>query len=84
VVEREFHAGLIVQKGDPLGELLGVGDGRRQKDKAYLVGQHDDGFLPDDAALWAWWVSERVQHGWMGKGVRRVRLNGRGEKQEVQ
>ena len=37
--------------GDPLGKLAGVRDGVGQEDVVDVVGQQDDGLLPDDAAL---------------------------------
>ena len=41
------RARLVVQLGDPQGELRRVGDGGGEKDEFDCIGQKDDGFLPD-------------------------------------
>ena len=44
-------AGLVVRLSDPLCKFERVGDRRREEDVVDRVGQEDDRFLPDDAAL---------------------------------
>ena len=42
---------LTVQEGDPFGELFGIRDRSREKDVVNIVGQQDDGLLPDDTTF---------------------------------
>jgi hypothetical protein len=42
---------LIVELGDPLGELHTVGNGGRKEDVANGMWQQDNGFLPHDSSI---------------------------------
>ena len=42
--------GLVVDLGNPFGELESVGNGGRKEDVSDLVGKHNDGLLPDDTS----------------------------------
>ena len=44
------RGGLAAHGGQPLAELLGVGDGRRQRHQGHRLRQVDDDLLPDRAA----------------------------------
>ena len=44
------HGGVAAYLLEPLAELLGVADGRRQRREAYGLGEVDDDLLPDRAA----------------------------------
>jgi hypothetical protein len=46
----DHHVGLAAHGDQPVGELLGVGDGGRQRHQRHRGGQVDDHLLPDRAA----------------------------------
>ena len=55
-------ARLMMQVGDPLGKLSGVGDSGGQKDVVHVVRQQDDGLLPHHASLLVSHVMDLVKY----------------------
>ena len=51
-MKEKYCPHLFVEMADPLGELLGVGNGGRQKDIVDIVRQQNDGLLPYHTTIW--------------------------------
>ena len=53
---------LFVQMTDPLGKLSCVGDGCREEHVVHVVGEKNDGLLPDHTPLWRETITESKLH----------------------